>query len=79
MQPRAWVYILASRRNGTLYVGSTTDLSRRVWEHKMKLTLGFTSDYGVTMLVWYEGYDRIMERATGSTRSRSGAGRGSSN
>ena len=46
----AYVYILASR-NGTLYTGSTTDLSRRVWEHKEKLTPGFTSDYDVTVLV----------------------------
>ena len=49
--PRAWGYILASRRNGTLYVGSTTDLSRRVWEHKNHLTPGFTSDYGVHIVV----------------------------
>ena len=61
MLPRAYVYILASRRNGTLYVGSTTDLSRRVWEHKNKLIPGFTSDYDVTMLVWYETYDRIID------------------
>ena len=61
MQPRAYVYILASRRNGTLYVGSTTDLSRRVWEDKSKLTPGFTSDYGVDMLVWYETYERVIE------------------
>jgi putative endonuclease len=61
MWPRAYVYILASRRNGTLYVGSTTDLSRRVWEHKNKLIPGFTGDYDVTMLVWYEAYDRIID------------------
>ena len=61
MQPRAYVYMLSSRRNGTLYVGSTTDLSRRVWEHKSKLTPGFTSDYGVHTLVWYEAYERIIE------------------
>jgi putative endonuclease len=61
MHPRAWVYILASRRNGTLYVGSTTDLSRRVWEHKNHLTPGFTSDYGVHTLVWYEACDRILD------------------
>ena len=57
----AYVYILASRRNGTLYTGSTTDLSRRVWEHKEKLTPGFTSDYDVTTLVWYERYDRLID------------------
>jgi len=60
-EPRAWVYILASRRNGTLYVGVTTDLSRRVWEHKNGLTPGFTSRYRVHLLVWYEAYDRIVE------------------
>jgi putative endonuclease len=62
--PSAWVYILASQRNGTLYTGSATDLSRRVWEHKTKLTPGFTSDYGVTMLVWYEGYERVVDART---------------
>lgn len=61
MQPRAYVYILASRRNGTLYVGATTDLSRRVWEHKGKLTPGFASDYDVDMLVWYETHERIID------------------
>ncbi len=61
MQPRAFVYILASQRNGTLYIGSTTDLSRRVWEHKESLTHGFTSEYNVVRLVWYEVYDRILD------------------
>jgi putative endonuclease len=61
MNPSAYAYILASARNGTLYVGSTTDLSRRIWEHKQKLVAGFTSRYGVTMLVWYEAYDRIID------------------
>lgn len=61
MYPRAWVYILASRRNGTLYVGSTADLSKRIWEHKQALLPGFTRDYGVTMLVWYEAYDRLID------------------
>jgi len=54
-------YILASSRNGTLYHGSTSDLSRRIWEHKEKLTRGFTSRYGVTKLVYYEHYDRLMD------------------
>ena len=61
MKPRADVYILASRRNGTLYVGSTTDLARRIFEHKQKTLSGFTSRYDVVLLVWYEGYDSILD------------------
>jgi putative endonuclease len=56
-----YVYMLASGRRGTLYVGVTNDLSRRIFEHKEKLTKGFTSKYGVTRLVWYETYERIDE------------------
>lgn len=48
------VYLLASRRNGTLYVGVTSDLVKRVWEHKENLADGFTKRYGVHALVWYE-------------------------
>ena len=54
-------YILANKRNGTLYHGSAIDLARRIWEHKEKLTPGFTSRYGVTMLVYYEMYDLLMD------------------
>jgi putative endonuclease len=56
-----YVYMLASQRNGTLYVGVTSDLSRRVWEHKEGLTPGFTSRYGVVRLVWYEDYPDISD------------------
>jgi putative endonuclease len=49
-----FVYILASRRNGTLYIGMTDNLVRRVWEHRSGLFPGFTKKYGVKMLVWYE-------------------------
>ena len=52
----SYVYILASRRNGTLYIGVTTNLIRRVWEHKNKLVKGFTSQYNVDNLVYYEQY-----------------------
>ena len=55
------VYMLASVRHGTLYIGVTNDLSRRVWQHKCKLTPGFTRKYGVERLVWYEAYERIEE------------------
>ena len=52
-----WVYMLSSRRNGTLYVGVTSDLARRVWEHERGFVAGFTSDYRVTNLVWYEAHE----------------------
>ena len=48
------VYILASKRNGTLYVGVTSDLVQRVWQHKNDELDGFTKRYGVHMLVWNE-------------------------
>ena len=59
----SFVYILASRRNGTLYVGSTSDLVKRVWEHKNKVILGFTAKYDVHQLVYYEVHQDIMEAA----------------
>ncbi len=49
-----FVYMLASGRNGTLYVGVTSDLPKRIWEHKEKVVEGFTKDYGVDKLVWFE-------------------------
>ena len=55
------LYLLASRRHGTLYLGVTNDLSRRVWEHKTKVVPGFSKKYDVTRLVWYEEYPRIDE------------------
>ncbi|MCQ8783427.1 GIY-YIG nuclease family protein [Mangrovibrevibacter kandeliae] len=55
------VYIMASQKNGTLYVGVTSDLSRRVWEHKEGLTGGFTSRYGCHRLVWYEEHFDIRD------------------
>ncbi len=52
-----FVYILASKRNGTLYIGVTNDLLRRAYEHKNDLVEGFTKKYGVHMLVYYEQCD----------------------
>jgi putative endonuclease len=49
-----YVYILASKRNGTLYVGMTDNLVRRIWEHKEGALDGFTKQYGVKTLVWFE-------------------------
>ena len=52
-----YVYILASRRNGTLYIGMTDNFSRRVWQHKSDEIPGFTRKYGVKILVWYDVFE----------------------
>jgi putative endonuclease len=59
----SYVYILASQRNGTLYVGSTTNLVQRIWEHKNKVRPGFTAKYNVHLLVYYEAHQELMEAA----------------
>lgn len=56
-----FVYILASKRNGTLYVGVTSDLSGRIVEHRDGLVPGFTKRYGIAMLVYFEEHDDIGE------------------
>jgi len=53
------VYIMASRRNGTLYTGVTSDLVQRVWQHKNG-SVGFTTRYGCKMLVWYEMHEEML-------------------
>jgi putative endonuclease len=59
-----YVYLLASRRHGTLYLGVTNDLVRRVHEHKSKAARGFTSRYGVDRLVWFETYEDPISAIT---------------
>lgn len=61
MEKTYYVYILASRRNGTLYTGITSDLVKRVWEHKNKFVQGFTYKYDVNKLVYYEEYNHVYE------------------
>jgi putative endonuclease len=56
MEKNFYVYILASQRNGTLYVGVTSDLIKRVWEHKNKVSKSFAERYGVNKLVYYEHF-----------------------
>jgi putative endonuclease len=57
----ACVYILASKRNGTLYVGVTSDIARRVWEHKSDAVAGFTEKYGVHLLVYAEFHETMPD------------------
>ena len=59
-----YVYIMASRRNGTLYIGMTSDLLGRVWQHKNGVTKGFTGKYKVHRLVYYEIHDTAETAAT---------------
>ena len=59
MSSQPAVYIIANKRNGTLYVGVTSDLVKRVWEHKNNFVDGFTKRYGVHNLVWYELHENM--------------------
>ena len=59
MKKQPCVYLLASKRNGTLYVGITSDLVKRIWEHKNGVMEGFTKRYGTHKLVWYELHETL--------------------
>jgi putative endonuclease len=54
-----YVYLLTSQPHGTLYIGKTTDLARRIWEHKSKAVPGFTTEYNVERLVWFEAHETL--------------------
>ena len=62
MQP--YVYILASERNGTLYISVTSDVVKRVWEHQSDFVEGFTKEYQVHILVWYEVHENMESAIT---------------
>ncbi len=55
------VYILANQKNGTLYIGVTSDLPKRIYEHKKHLVDGFTKQYDVSILIWYELHENMIE------------------
>jgi putative endonuclease len=65
---QSYVYILASRKNGTLYVGVTSDLVKRISEHKQNIIDGFTKKYGVHILVYYEIHEDVREAITREKR-----------
>lgn len=59
MEKAGFVYIMANRRNGTIYIGVTSDLAKRAWEHLNGIVPGFTKKYDCHLLVWYEAHDSI--------------------
>ena len=60
MDKQSYVYMLASAPHGTLYIGVTTDLVKRVWQHREEVIAGFTRTYSVHRLVWYEIHDDLL-------------------
>jgi putative endonuclease len=60
MKP-GYVYIMASGKNGTIYIGVTSDLVKRVWEHRTGEVPGFTKKYGCNRLVWFEAHDDLQQ------------------
>jgi putative endonuclease len=61
VEKSGFVYILASARNGTIYIGVTSDLPKRVWEHRTQAVPGFTRQHRCHTLVWYEAHDSLEE------------------
>lgn len=59
MTKGGFAYIMASRRNGTIYIGVTSDLPKRVWQHREGVIEGFTKRHGCKMMVWFERHDDI--------------------
>jgi putative endonuclease len=70
MPRQYYVYILASRKHGTLYVGVTNDLIRRAHEHKLKLVPGFCKKYGVDKLVYFEIFDDVTSAIAREKQSK---------
>ena len=73
MEKQPAVYILANQRNGTLYAGVTSNLVKRVWEHKNDQVDGFTRKYGVHMLVYYELHDSMVNAITREKQIKAGS------
>lgn len=64
MNKQPCLYILASKKNGTIYIGVTSDLVKRIWQHKEKLVKGFTEKYKVETLVYFEQHEDMMSAIT---------------
>ena len=61
MEKAGFVYIMANRKNGTIYIGVTSDLVKRAWEHREGVLPGFTKRYGCKRLVWFEAFGDIQQ------------------
>ncbi|MBQ1497892.1 MAG: GIY-YIG nuclease family protein [Sphingomonas sp.] len=59
MEKPGFLYIMANRRNGTLYLGVTSDLPKRAWEHRVGAVAGFTREHGCKLLVWYQAFESL--------------------
>jgi putative endonuclease len=67
------VYIMANKRNGTIYTGVTSNLSRRAWEHREALVSGFTARYGCKLLVWFEFHDSMRDAIAREKQIKAGS------
>jgi putative endonuclease len=74
-----YVYILASRKDGAIYIGMTNDIVRRVYEHRTRAVPGFTSKYNITRLVWFEIYEDPISAISREKELKNGSGLGKSN
>lgn len=73
---KGYVYILFNKRNGTLYVSVTSNLIRRVYEHKEKLVDGFTKNYGIDKLGYYEIHENVVEAIKREKQIKAGSRKG---
>lgn len=73
MRDNYYVYLVTNQRNGTLYVGVTNDLKRRVWQHKMKALPGFTAQYGLMLLVYFETYRDVTDAIAREKQIKAGS------
>ena len=69
------VYIMANKRNGTIYTGVTSNLSRRAWEHREGVVAGFTTRYGCKLLVWCEFYETMPDAIAREKQIKAGSGK----
>ena len=69
---QSYIYIITNKKYGTLYTGVTSDLTKRIYEHKHKITQGFSSKYNLTKLVYYEIYENIESAITREKQLKAG-------